>query len=166
MTNFVNNVSLKFMRLSTQSRYGVRAVFDIAYHGEGEGVQIKDIARRQEISPRYLEQIFQKLRNAGTLVSKRGPQGGYSLAKRPEQIKVGDIIRVTERGLEPVFCVHPEKSRKDCDRIGECVTRLVWKEAGEKLEAFFDSLTIQDLCKQAESLGIQKEKGQSLMYYI
>ena len=154
------------MRLSTQSRYGVRAVFDIAYHGGGEGVQVKDIARRQEISPRYLEQIFQKLRNAGIITSKRGPQGGYSLAKRPGNIKVGDIIRVTEGGLDPVFCVHPEKSGKDCDRIAECVTRLIWKEAGETLEDFFDSVTIQDLCKKAEGLGVQKEQGQSLMYYI
>lgn len=166
LTNLVKNATFYAMRLSTQSRYGVRAVFDIAYHGGGEGVQVKDIARRQEISPRYLEQIFQKLRDAGILVSKRGPQGGYSLAKRPEQIKVGDIIRVTERGLEPVFCVHPEKSGKDCDRIAECVTRLIWKEAGEKLEDFFDSVTVQDLCEKAELMGVQKEQGQGLLYYI
>jgi len=154
------------MRLSTQSRYGVRAVFDIAYHGGGEGVQIKDIARRQEISPRYLEQIFQKLRDAGIVTSKRGPRGGYSLAKSPEEIRVVDIIRVTEGGLEPVFCVHPEKSGKDCDRMAGCVTRLIWKEAGEKLEDFFGSVTIQDLCEKSELLGVQKERGQSLMYYI
>ena len=154
------------MRLSTRSRYGVRAVFDIAYHGGGEGVQIKDIARRQEISPRYLEQIFQKLRDASILISKRGPMGGYSLAKSPDEIKVGDIIRVTEGVLDPVFCVNPEKSGKDCDRIAECVTRLIWKEAGEKLEAIFESITIYDLCKKAESLGIQKERSQDLMYYI
>lgn len=69
------------MGLSTQSRYGVRAVFDIAYHGGGEGVQIKDIARRQEISPRYLEQIFQRLRDAGIILSKRGPSGGIHWQK-------------------------------------------------------------------------------------
>jgi Rrf2 family protein len=149
------------MRLSTKSRYGVRAIFDIAYHGGGDGVQIKDIARRQEISPRYLEQIFQKLRNGGILVSKRGPLGGYSLARTPEEITVGAIIRVTEGGLAPVFCVQPERSGKDCDRIAE-----FWKEAGEKLEDFFDSVTIQDLCKKAEILGIRKEDSQTLMYYI
>ncbi len=154
------------MRLSTKSRYGVRAVFDIAYHGRGEGVQIKDIARRQKISPRYLEQIFQKLREASILTSKRGPRGGYSLAKSPRKIRVGDIIRVTEGGFAPVFCVHPEKSEKDCDRIAECVTRLIWKETGEKLEVTLDSITIQDLCEKAELLGVQKECGQGLMYYI
>jgi Rrf2 family protein len=154
------------MRLSTKSRYGVRAVFDIAYHGGGDGVQVKDIARRQQISPRYLEQIFQKLRDAGIITSKRGPQGGYSLARNPQNIKVGEIIRVTEGGFEPVCCVHPEKSGKHCDRIAECVTRFIWKEAGEKLEDFFDSVTIGDLCEKAELLGVQKEQGQRLMYYI
>jgi len=154
------------MRLSTKSRYGVRAIFDIAYHARGEGVQIKDIARRQEISPRYLEQIFQKLRDADILLSKRGPMGGYSLAKSPQEITVGDIIRVTEGGLDPVFCVHLEKSGKGCDRITECATRLIWKEAGEKLEDFFGSVTIQDLCEKAELLGVQKERTQGLMYYI
>jgi DNA-binding IscR family transcriptional regulator len=79
---------------------------------------------------------------------------------------VGEIIRVTEGGLEPVFCVHPEKSGKDCDRIAECVTRLIWKEAGERLGEFFDSVTIQDLCEKAELLGVQKERERSLMYYI
>ena len=88
------------------------------------------------------------------------------MAKGPEEITVGAIIRVTEGGLEIVFCVRPEKSGKHCDRIAECVTRLVWKEAGEKLEDFFDSVTIQDLCKKAQISGIRKEDSQSLMYYI
>ena len=88
------------------------------------------------------------------------------MAKSPDEIKVGGIIRVTEGVLDPVFCVNPEKSGKDCDRIAECVTRLIWKEAGEKLEDFFDSFTIQDLCEKAKLLGVQKERGQGLMYYI
>jgi len=69
------------MRLSTKSRYGLRALFDIAYNGNGAPAQIQDISRRQDISPRYLEQIFQNLKKAGILKSKRGPQGGYTLAK-------------------------------------------------------------------------------------
>lgn len=154
------------MRLSTKSRYGTRAIFDIAYHGGGQGVQIKDIARRQEISPRYLEQIFKKLRNAGIVVSKRGPLGGYSLAKSPEEIRVGDIIRVTEGGFDPVSCINWEKSGKSCDRITECATRLIWKELGEKLEDFFDSVTIQDLCEKAKMLGVQKECSQIIAYHM
>ncbi len=145
------------MRFSTQSRYGVRAIFDIAYHGRGKGVQVKDIARRQEISPRYLEQIFQTLRNVGIISSKRGPTGGYSLAKAPEEIRVGDIIRVTEGGFDPVSCVYPEVTGKNCSRIPDCVTRLIWKEVGEKIEGFLNSVTIRDLCRKAEVLGIRRE---------
>ncbi|MGZ3538463.1 MAG: RrF2 family transcriptional regulator, partial [Thermodesulfobacteriota bacterium] len=84
------------MRLSTQSRYGVRAIFDIAYHSAGLETQVKDISRRQGISQRYLEQIFQKLRRAGIVGSKRGPSGGYFLGKKPEDITLAEVIRVTE----------------------------------------------------------------------
>ncbi len=75
------------MRLSTQSRYGVRAIFDIAYHSEGLATQVKDISRRQGISARYIEQIFQKLKKAGIIGSKRGPLGGYFLNKRLEILR-------------------------------------------------------------------------------
>ncbi|HSH70526.1 MAG TPA: Rrf2 family transcriptional regulator, partial [Deferrisomatales bacterium] len=74
------------MKLTTKSRYGVRAIFDIAYHAGGLPAQIKDISDRQRISPRYLEQIFQKLKKAGILGSKRGPKGGYFLLKEPKEI--------------------------------------------------------------------------------
>jgi Rrf2 family iron-sulfur cluster assembly transcriptional regulator len=154
------------MRLSTQSRYGVRAVFDIAYHSEGLETQVKDISRRQGISPRYLEQIFQKLKKAGIVNSKRGPSGGYYLNKQPDHIAVGDIVRVTEGGIEPVLCLNPEDSSKPCDRLGECVTRLVWTEAGKRLIEYFDSVTIRDLCKMAQKMGLKKELDQRFMYYI
>ena len=76
------------MKLSTKSRYGVRAMFDMAYHAGNLPAQIKDISRRQNISPRYLEQIFQDLKKAGLLKSRRGPQGGYSLARSADKITV------------------------------------------------------------------------------
>ena len=98
------------MRLSTQSRYGVRAIFDIAYHSEGLETQVKDISRRQGISARYLEQIFQKLRKGGIVGSKRGPAGGYFLSKKPEEITIGEIVRITEGGINPVLCLNPEDS--------------------------------------------------------
>ena len=113
------------MRLSTQSRYGVRAIFDIAYHSEGLETQVKDMSRRQGISPRYLEQIFQKLKRAGIVSSKRGPSGGYFLIKKPEEITVGEIVRVTEGDINPVLCLDPANSTQPCDRVGECVTRLI-----------------------------------------
>jgi Rrf2 family iron-sulfur cluster assembly transcriptional regulator len=154
------------MRLSTQSRYGVRAIFDIAYHSEGLETQVKDISRRQEISPRYLEQIFQKLRKAGIVGSKRGPSGGYFLSKKPEEITIGEIVRITEGGIDPVLCLNPEDSSQPCDRVGECVTRIIWNEAGSRLRKYFDSITIKDLCQMAQDMGLKKELDRRFMYYI
>jgi Rrf2 family iron-sulfur cluster assembly transcriptional regulator len=154
------------MKLSTQSRYGVRAIFDIAYNSEGLETQVKDISRRQNISPRYLEQIFQKLKKAGIVGSKRGPSGGYFLNKKAEEITVGDIVRVTEGSIDPVLCVDLEDSSQSCDRLGECVTRVIWEEAGNRLKDYFDSVTVKDLCRMAQQMGLRKELDQRFMYYI
>ena len=154
------------MRLSTKSRYGVRAIFDIAYHCEGLETQVKDISRRQEISPRYIEQIFQKLKKGGIIDSKRGPTGGYFLVKRPDEITVGEIIRVTEGGIDPVLCLDTEDPDQPCARSKECVTRIIWNEAGNRLKEYFDSVTIRDLCEKAEEMGIKKELDQRFTYYI
>jgi Rrf2 family iron-sulfur cluster assembly transcriptional regulator len=154
------------MRLSTQSRYGVRAIFDIAYHSEGLETQVKDISRRQGISQRYLEQIFQKLKRGGIVGSKRGPSGGYFLNKKPEDITVGEVIRITEGDIAPVLCVDPEDSSQPCERSWECVTQIVWNEAGKRLTEYFDSVTIKDLCKLAGEKGIKKDLNKRFMYYI
>ena len=154
------------MRLSTQSRYGVRAIFDIAYHSEGLETQVKNISRRQGISPRYLEQIFQKLKKAGILGSKRGPSGGYFLNKKPEEITVGEIIRITEGNINLVLCINPEDSSQPCERSGECITRIIWNEAGNRLKEYFDSVTIEDLCNMAQKIGLKKELDQRFMYHI
>jgi len=154
------------MRLSTQSRYGLRAIFDIAYHSEGLGTQVKDISRRQGISPRYLEQIFQKLRKAGIIGSKRGPTGGYYLNKKAEEITIGDIVRITEGCIDPVLCIDPEDSSQPCDKMGECVTRIIWNEAGNRLREYFDSVTVKDLCTMGQEMGLKKELDRRFMYYI
>jgi Rrf2 family protein len=154
------------MRLSTQSRYGVRALFDIAYHSEGLETQVKDISRRQGISPRYLEQIFQKLKRSGILGSKRGPSGGYFLNKKPEEITIGEVIRITEGNIAPVLCIDPEDKSQPCGRSGECVTQVIWNEAGNRLKEYFDSITVKDLCQMARNMGLKKELDQRFMYYI
>jgi Rrf2 family transcriptional regulator, iron-sulfur cluster assembly transcription factor len=154
------------MRLSTQSRYGVRAVLDIAYHSEGLETHVKDISRRQGISPRYLEQIFQKLKKGGIVGSKRGPSGGYSLSKRPEEITVGEIVMVTEGDINPVLCLNPEDTNQPCDRIEECMTSVIWNEAGNRLKEYLNSVTVRDLCKMAEKMGLKREFGRKFMYYI
>jgi Rrf2 family transcriptional regulator, iron-sulfur cluster assembly transcription factor len=84
------------VKLSSKGRYGIRAIFDIAFHNHGEATQIKDIAERQAIPPRFLEQIFQDLKRAGLVTSKRGPKGGYALAKAPGEVRVGDVVRALE----------------------------------------------------------------------
>jgi len=154
------------MKLSTQSRYGVRAIFDIAFHSEGIEAQVKDISRRQGISPRYLEQIFQKLKRGGILGSRRGPSGGYILIRKPDEITVGDIVRITEGQVDPVRCLDPEGRNTPCTRSGECVTQIVWNEAGKRLKDYFDSLTIKDLCSMAKEMGMKRESDYKLMYYI
>jgi Rrf2 family protein len=154
------------MRLSTQSRYGLRAIFDIAYHSEGLETQVKDISRRQGISQRYLEQIFQKLKKAGIVGSKRGPSGGYFLNKTPEGITIGEVIRITEGDITPVLCVDPEDSSQPCERSGECVTQVIWDEAGKRLREYFDSVTIKDLCRLAKEMGLKKDLDKRFMYYI
>ena len=158
------------MRLSTKSRYGLRAMFDIAYNCGPEPAQIQDISRRQQISPRYLEQIFQSLKRAGLLNSKRGPQGGYALARKPEEISVLEILNATEQDILLVDCVGatPKKLRRktECPFEGKCVTQTVWAEAYELLDTLFGGMTLQTLCQRAHDMGIENETNHRVMYYI
>ncbi|AJE04262.1 RrF2 family transcriptional regulator [Geobacter pickeringii] len=154
------------MKLSTKSRYGLRAIFDIAYNSGNLPAQVQDISRRQGISPRYLEQIFQGLKRAGILKSKRGPQGGYFLAKKPEEITVAAVLLATERDISLVECVSKKKKKTDCSFDGSCVTQELWNEAGARLVAYFSSITIKDLCDRGQQLGIKREQDHRFMYFI
>jgi len=155
------------MRLSTKSRYGLRALFDMAYHAGTLPAQIKDISRRQNISPRYLEQIFQDLKKAGLLKSRRGPQGGYILARKPHEISVMDIIHATEGEMALVDCVKSGKARgKPCDFDNQCITQQVWAEASRKLNEYLGTVTLKDLCERGRDMGLVKELDHRFMYYI
>ena len=155
------------MKLSTKSRYGLRALFDIAYNSGMLPAQIQDISRRQEISPRYLEQIFQKLKKKGILKSKRGPQGGYILARSPDDITVKDVVIATEGGLALVDCIGEGKNKKgDCVFNGGCVTQTVWEEAGAKLDEYFSTVNLKTLCDRAHAMGIKREQDHRFIYYI
>ncbi|QEM69214.1 RrF2 family transcriptional regulator [Geobacter sp. FeAm09] len=158
------------MRLSTKSRYGLRALFDIAYNCGTMPAQIQDISRRQQISPRYLEQIFQNLKRAGILKSKRGPQGGYCLAKKPEEITVLDVLCATELDVLLVDCTgttpKKRKRKSDCPFEGQCVTQTVWEEATTLLNTLFSGITLQTLCQRGLEMGIKKEQDHRFMYYI
>lgn len=158
------------MRLSTKSRYGLRALFDIAYNYTDAPAQTQDISRRQNISPRYLEQIFQGLKKAGIIKSKRGPQGGYSLAKPASEITVLEIIKATEQDAVLVDCVikPPQKRRRtdNCPFEGNCVVQTVWQEATDLLEGLFGKITLETLCERGAAMGFEREQASRMMYYI
>ncbi len=155
------------MRITTTSRYGVRALFDVAYHGGGQPTQIKDIARRQKISQRYLEQIFNKLLKAGLLKSRRGPRGGYMLAKDPSEISVGDIIKAAQGPIVPVRCLSAEPGRKKtCEILPWCITQHVWRETQRLLVDYYDSVSVADLCAIARKQGVSRDLDHKYMYLI
>ena len=134
------------MKLSTRSRYGLRAMYELALcYGEGP-LPLNIIADKQMMSLPHLEQLLAKLRNAGLAQSSRGALGGYELAKPPEKITVGDIVRVLEGSLDPVHCLSVDSSYGDCRRLESCVVRMVWKRLGDCVNRVLDSITLKDLC--------------------
>ena len=131
------------MKISTKGRYALRMMVDLAlYQGRGF-VALKDVAERQDISKKYLEQIGSLLGKAGLLTANRGSQGGYRLARGPADITVGDILRTTEGSLAPVACL--EGSVNTCDRQAECFTLPVWQGLYNAVEKYVDSVSLQDI---------------------
>jgi Rrf2 family protein len=139
------------MKLSTRARYALRAMVDLAMHCDQHPVSRKEISARQDISPHYMEQLFAKLRDAGIVEAVRGPGGGYLLAKAPEEITAGEVVRAVEEVLAPVPCLR-EDSAVECERTLTCPTRRLWHELGRRADEFLDSKTIQDLCDEARQL--------------
>lgn len=131
------------MKISTKGRYALRLMVDLA-ENQGEGyVSLKDIAARQEISKKYLEQIVSVLNKPEILLTNRGYQGGYRLAKNANEYTVGDVLRLTEGGLAPVSCL--ETIPIQCDRADMCATLPVWKGLFDVVNQYLDSITIQDI---------------------
>ena len=131
------------MKISTKGRYALRLMLDLATEGNGKPVSIKDIAGRQDISEKYLEQIISVLNKAGYVKSVRGPQGGYLLQRRPEEYTVGMILRLTEGCLSPVDCVAPDGA--GCEKGDACVTRILWKKIDDAINEVVDNITLGDL---------------------
>lgn len=153
------------MKLSNKGRYGVRAIFDIAFHNEGRATQIKEIAERQAIPPRFLEQIFQDLKRAGLVASRRGPRGGYQLAKTPAEIRLGDIVRALE-GPIAVSTPKDEAQTPEGDATSRAVTEEAFAEVSRRIEACFDDVTIEDLCERGEALGYRRRPPSRYVYVI
>lgn len=131
------------MKISTKGRYALRVMIDLAVNDKGDYVSLKDISNRQEVSLKYLEQIMAMLNKAGYVKSTRGNNGGYRLAKSPEEYKVGDILRKTEGNLAPIACVNGE----ECGKRENCKTFKFWQGLDNVINEYVDSKTLADLIK-------------------
>jgi len=136
------------MKLSTRSRYGTRLMIDIARHSNEGPVRINDIAKRQEISVKYLEQLIIPLKKAVYIKSVRGPKGGHLLGKAKEEITVGGIVRILEKDTGLVPCVERSDT---CHMSDACVTRNLWLKATDAVYKILDSVTLSDLIQDKNS---------------
>ena len=131
------------MKISTKGRYALRLMVDLAEHKDSGFIALKDVAKRQNISKKYLEQIVPVLNGAGLLSTNRGNRGGYKLAKEPKEYTVGDILRITEGSIAPVSCL--ESDVNSCERKNLCQTLDVWEGLYKVVNEYLDSITVQDI---------------------
>ena len=134
------------MKISTKGRYALRMLLDLAEHPNDGFIALKDIAERQNISKKYLEQIVPILGKTDFLRTNRGFQGGYRLARTPDQYTVGEILRLTEGSLAPVACL--EHDPIECERSGDCATLPVWQGLYRVVNEYLDGITLQDIMDQ------------------
>ena len=139
------------MKISTKGRYALRMFLDLAEHRSEGYIALKDIAKRQDISKKYLEQIIPILNRSDFLKTNRGYQGGYMLAKDPAQYTVGDILRMTEGSLAPVACT--EQNPIDCARSADCPTLPVWQGLYRVINEYLDGITLQDILDSYRERG-------------
>ncbi|MGA2142413.1 MAG: Rrf2 family transcriptional regulator [Brevinematales bacterium] len=148
------------MRISTKGRYGLIALLDLAIHASEEQVALNNIATRQNISLRYLEQMFTALRNAGIIKSVKGSQGGYMLAEAPEKITVGTVLRALEGDLS---VIDPATAAKESsESVDYCIQLNVWNILNSCINSLVDSITLDNLLTEYRKL----KSGLSSMFYI
>jgi Rrf2 family protein len=143
------------MKFSTKGRYALRMMLEFALH-PGECTKINQVAKRQQISDKYLEQIVTILSRAGYVKSKRGAQGGYYLTKAPKEYTVGMILTLTEGNLAPVSCMEDEINQ--CNRADICASLMVWKKLDHAMMEVFDNITLEDLVNEHKMLEAQIQK--------
>ena len=139
------------MKISTKGRYAIRMMLDLAIHRSDGYISLKDIAERQNISKKYLEQIIPLLNRSGFLRTSRGYQGGYMLVEPPSKYTVGEILRLTEGSLAPVSCLDFEVN--DCPQQAECLTLPIWKGLYKAVTDYLDGITLQDIIDESDSNG-------------
>ena len=157
------------MKISTKGRYALRMLLDMLQQETDGYIALKDIARRQQISKKYLEQIAMQLTQAGVLVTSRGQQGGYRLVGRAEDYTVADVLRITEGSMRPVACM--DESPNTCERCTFCLTLPVWEGLDAVVQAYLASITLRDILdgkaperarRQAQAIrGGEKADGKS-----
>lgn len=138
------------MKISTKGRYALRMLIELALRKEEGFIPLKEIAKKQDISKKYLEQIVPIMNNSGLLLTNRGYQGGYKLAKDPSQITVGMILRATEGSMAPVSCL--ENQQELCDRSDICMALTVWKGLEEVINEYLDGITLQNILDNNNAL--------------
>jgi len=143
------------MKLSTRSRYGTKMMVDLAQHFEESPVRINDIAKRLDISVKYLEQLIIPLKKAKFIKSVRGPKGGHMLSRPPEEITMGDIVRILENDVNLVPCL---KGPGECVHTSQCLTRNVWKKAASALFETLDSMTLTRVIKFGTEPPVHPDK--------
>ena len=137
------------MKISTKGRYGLRVMTDLAVNGQECCVSLKDIAEREHLSEKYLEQIVGKLTKAGLIESVRGAKGGYHLTRPAEKITVEDILKATEGSLAPVACAEDEGK---CQNYCDCVTSFIWTEIYKATISVVSSITLKDLAERSQTI--------------
>ncbi|MBI5233047.1 MAG: Rrf2 family transcriptional regulator [Deltaproteobacteria bacterium] len=154
------------MRLSTKGQYAVRAMVNLACKEVDVPVSLKEISEEEGISLSYLEQLFIKLRRGDIVKSVRGPGGGYLLSRPCSRISVGEVITMVEEPLNPVACLDNDSkgypTRKECDRAERCITQGIWKDLGDRIKGFLNSVSIEDLKKDAVVINNRIKKKKSL----
>ncbi len=141
------------MKLTTKGRYGLRAAIDLAMYAGTEPVSLSDVAERQGISISYLEQLVAKLKKAGIVQSTRGAQGGYSLAKKPEEISVGEVLRALEGSLSPVECSAVDgEGETECSASSFCVTKYVWKRISDSINDTVNNIFLSELLAESNKV--------------
>ena len=143
------------MKISTKSRYGIIALIDLVINSEYGSVTLKAISERQNISERYLEQIFSLLRKSGLIIGKKGAQGGYTLTTHPNEITIGEILKVLEGDLLLI-----DVKEYEANEMEGFVNREIWSEINKKINDYFESITLEEIVNK-----YKKEKVE-IVYYI
>jgi Rrf2 family transcriptional regulator, iron-sulfur cluster assembly transcription factor len=169
------------VRVTTRTRYAIRALYDLAFHRRGQSALAKEIAARQQIPLGFLEQIMQDLRRAGLVEARRGPRGGYALARAPGEISLADVLRAVRGPLEELLGVEvrgPKRKSSAAGAVRASSTRavgpdpaddipaLVWAEVGARLIGVLEQTTLADFVARAEAVGVRRAMLPATMYFI